>query len=66
MEKLMGAGVPYHEGIIGLIQDLEFHYQTGQGEILSSIEQVEHFDVVSQNDSDDEVPLLHAPLPRQL
>jgi hypothetical protein len=39
MEKLMDAGVPYHKGIIGLIKDLEFHYQTDQGEILSSVEQ---------------------------
>jgi hypothetical protein len=39
MEKLMDAGVPYHKGIIGLIKDLEFHYQTDQGKILSSVQQ---------------------------
>jgi hypothetical protein len=26
MDLLMERGVPYHEGIKGLIQDLEFHY----------------------------------------
>lgn len=39
IKKLIDAGVPHHEGITGLIQDLEFHYQTGQGKILSSLEQ---------------------------
>ena len=39
MDLLMERGVPYQEGIKGLIQDLEFHYQTDHGKILSSLEQ---------------------------
>jgi hypothetical protein len=39
MNLLIERGVPYHEGIIYLVWDLEFHHRFQQGEILSSVKQ---------------------------
>ena len=43
MKTLMEEGVPYHKGISDLIMELEFHYQTEQGDILSSTQQADLF-----------------------
>jgi len=39
MNELMGEGVAYHSGVIGLVMDLEGHFLEDESEILSSVEQ---------------------------